>query len=84
MSLAHFDFALSGAAVRFFTHADADDQSELLELFRFLAAHPAHTGDFAVLREGRLNQVSQHGRFLVTYWPDHAARELRVTELAWS
>ena len=39
---------------------------------------------FTVLRDGRVNQVAQHGRFLVTYWPDHAVQELRVTELAWS
>ena len=70
--------------MNFFSHAGADGQSELLEVFRLLAAHPTRAGDYTVLRDGRVNQVAQHGRFLVTYWPDHSVRELRVTELAWS
>jgi len=82
VSVARFDYALASGALQFFAHVDSDAQRELLEIFRLLAAHPTRAGDFTAMCERRVNQVAQHGRFLVTYWPDHAVRELRITELA--
>ena len=84
MSVVRFDYALASGALQFFAHVDAEGQRELLEIFRLLAAHPTRAGDFTAVHESRVNQVAQHGRFLITYWPDHAVRELRITELAWS
>jgi len=84
VSVVAFDYALSGAALDFFACADAEAQRELLALFRALAAHPTQSGDYTAVRDGRSNHVGQRGRFLVTYWPDHAVRELRITVLAWS
>ena len=82
MSPARFDYALAGVAVDFFARLEPDDQHELLDIFRLLAAHPTRAGDFTVICDGRVNQVAQHGRFLVSYWADHAVQELRITELA--
>ena len=84
MSAVRFDYTLAGAVLDFFVRADDDGQRELLAFFRDLAAHPTRKGDYAVVRDGRTNEVVQHGRFLVTYWPDHAVCELRITEVVWS
>jgi len=44
-----------------------------------LTRHPASTGDFAVPTEdGRTHQVKIIGDRLVSFWADHAAREIRL------
>jgi hypothetical protein len=48
-----------------------------------MALHPAQSGDYAVKdSSGRWLQVQRIGKFAFTYWPDDAARELRILEIA--
>ena len=52
-----------------------------IELFLYrLALQPGLPGDFETPAEdGRTHQVKMVGRWLVSYWIDHAVREVRVT-----
>ena len=50
-------------------------------LFR-LAESPAQPGDYATSDEtGRVVQHILLGEFLISYWSDHAAREMRIVEI---
>ncbi|HEY8933239.1 MAG TPA: hypothetical protein VIM44_08010 [Rariglobus sp.] len=47
-----------------------------------LARHPALRGDFeAPGEDNRVHQVKMIGDWLISYWIDHPAREIRVTSL---
>lgn len=58
------------------------DQRKLATILDQLKTTPFRRGD---LQEpdatGRVNEVLVVGEWLVTYWPDHAARELRIVRL---
>jgi formamidopyrimidine-DNA glycosylase len=55
------------------------EATSLRDFFRFLAQHPATAGELRVTdRDGRPCDVRVHGRFVVTYRQDHAAREVRI------
>jgi len=48
-----------------------------------IAEHPGQLGDYATREEN--DREIQHlmvGDWHFSFWPDHAARELRVTEIA--
>lgn len=52
------------------------------ELLYRLANSPALGGDFeAPADDGRIHQVKIVGRWILSYWADDAAREVRVTGL---
>jgi len=50
-------------------------------LFR-LTRQPGTSGDFeSPADDGRMHQVKIVGNWLVSYWPDHALREIRLSNL---
>ena len=56
------------------------DQRRLRVYFWFLAKHPFTRGDDEVTDDdGRLNPVKGHDRFVVTYWADHASRQINIS-----
>jgi hypothetical protein len=58
------------------------DQRGLRVFFRFLSEHPFTRGDEEVGdNEGRLSQTKMHGRFVVTYRPDHAVQQLHIVAI---
>jgi len=79
-----YTYVLSAQAITVFATLNSKEQRALLDFFRNLAAHPSRQADLHVTRDLREQHLLEHGRFLVTYWPDHAVKEVRITELAWS
>ncbi len=58
------------------------ERTQLLECFDRLARNPALESEWQVNDSaGRKNFQIAAGRFLVTFWPDHAAREVRIVRL---
>lgn len=57
-------------------------REKLLDVIAALANDPFQEGDFtAVDKTGRPVQLRVVGRFVLSYWPDHAVKELRIIDL---
>jgi hypothetical protein len=55
---------------------------QLLAVLDQIAANPFHKGDLQQRDPaGRVHEVALLGDWLVTYWPDHAVKEIRVVAL---
>ena len=81
MSLAYC-YVVDAAALSFFGQCSKRDREELLHAFKFLAEGPSQRGDW--LRRtssGRELQLKRFGKWLVTFWPDHAVGELRIVDV---
>ena len=56
------------------------DRREIEDFLQRLVRQPSLSGDFeAPADDGRVHQVKIVGNWIVSYWSDHAAREIRVT-----
>lgn len=65
-----------------FAAAGRGDQRKLATLLDGLKAAPFRRGDLEERdSQGRVNEVLVEGEWIVTYWPDHSVRELRVIRL---
>jgi hypothetical protein len=61
----------------------ARDQERVCDFVESLADDPFREGDTTTLDEhGRAIQVKMLGRLALFYWADHAAKEVRVVDLA--
>jgi hypothetical protein len=62
--------------------ASAHERMRLIQFLERLEADPFREGDFQIQDEsGRTQQVSCVSGFLITFYSDHAVKEVRVTEI---
>lgn len=62
--------------------ADDDERRELIDLCEALARNPGQRGAEQIVDEvGRTNEVIYTSHFRVTYWPDHAVKEIRIMDV---
>jgi hypothetical protein len=74
-----YEFTISGEASRLLFGSTDRIRAKAEDIFSFLAKHPLTKGDFEERTpSGRLVQVKVFENLIVTYWADHAVRELRV------
>ena len=77
-----YHFLLSGEAFRYLLTLRAAERRMLDDLFQSLAENPFLAGDYQErAADDRPMEVILRGRFLLTYWTDHAAREVRVVRV---
>lgn len=58
------------------------DRRRVEEFLHRLTRRPSLPGDFESPAEnGRTHQAKIVGDWLVSYWPDHAVREIRLSEI---
>jgi hypothetical protein len=77
-----FGLVLSEAAAMTLATASRAEQRKLTVILDEVKAAPFRPGDLQERdAQGRVNEVLVVGDWLVTYWPDHAVRELRVVRL---
>lgn len=80
-----YDYALGAEAVHAFTARGVRERERLLQIFDGLAQRPFEPDDF---REpglsGREYEVKLFDNLLVTWWVDHAVREVRIVRLEWA
>jgi hypothetical protein len=77
-----YDYALGAEAVHVFTAFGARRREQLLQHFAGLAANPFESGDYQEPGQaGRSYQVRLVDDLLITWWVDHAAREVRVLRI---
>jgi hypothetical protein len=78
-----FEPVLSGRASAFLVNLSKAKQRKVIGLVFQLADHPNQPGDYAARDEdGREIQHLMIGDWHFSFWPDHAVRELRITEIA--
>ncbi len=74
-----YEFAISGEASRVLFGSTDRVRTRAEDIFEFLARHPRTQGDFEErTSSGRIFQVKVFENLIVTYWADHAERELRI------
>ena len=60
----------------------AIERRRLMELIRLLGDHPFTRGDFREADpDGRNREVKIVGRYSVSWWADHAVKEIKVTNI---
>ena len=60
----------------------SSERERVIDFFETLANRPSMSGDYEETdSDGRINQVKIVGRWAITYWPDHAVREIRVVRI---
>lgn len=58
------------------------DRENVLTFLGGLAIHPERRGDFTERdASDRILQVGRTGRWLITYWSDHAVKEIRIVRI---
>ena len=78
-----YDFSLeSSDALRFLIRQRASDRTLLFRFFDRLAEDPYLAGDFRETDSGgRPIEVAIQGRFIVSYWTDHAVKQVRIVKI---
>ncbi len=77
-----YEPVLSANASTFLVGMSRPKQRELISLLFKLAEFPNQSGDYETMDEvGREIQHMALGKLIVSYWPDHAVKELRITEI---
>jgi hypothetical protein len=77
-----YALVLNEAAAMRLAAATRAEQRQLALILDGVKAAPFRTGDLQERDvQGRINEVLVVGNWIVTYWPDHAVRELRVVRL---
>lgn len=82
MKPAPYDVIAPLSRLTAFHGATRRERKALLDFFDRLARQPATTSEWTVVDQaGRTHYQTAVGCFLVTYWPDHAVREVRIVRL---
>ena len=82
MPSAAYDPVLSGPAVTTLLNAKRVKQRTLVQLIDKLSEFPGQLGDYTSVDDaGRVVQHVLIGDWLLSFWADHATRELRVTDI---
>jgi hypothetical protein len=77
-----YKYAVSSQAVELFTFCTKREREHLLRIFQSIASAPYQEGDCVrPTASGRDLQVKRYGKWLLTFWRDHAVREVRIVGL---
>lgn len=65
-----------------FERPNQADRHHILSFLESLANHPERAGDYSEKDDaGRLVQIKIIGDYALTYWADHAVKEVKVTKI---
>lgn len=77
-----YELVLSESVAMVFATAARSEQRRMATVLEQIKAAPMRRGDLQERdAQGRDNEIIVVGDWVVTYWPDHAAREIRVVRL---
>jgi hypothetical protein len=77
-----YDYSLDREAVAELLKCTARERRVLVDAFEAITRHPTMAGDYSFRgTNGRDNQVVEVMGFMVTFWPDHSARLVRILAL---
>ncbi len=79
---AEYQVVLHGDLLELLFQMRRTERRRLIQFFDTVAKKPGTPGDYEEADSvGRLNQVKVLGRWAITYWADHAVKELRVVRI---
>jgi hypothetical protein len=77
-----YEVYLRTEAFEFLRHRHPDERNRLLRLLHELGQDPYRRGDFAEREQsGRDIEVLIFRRYAISYWADHAVKELKVIDI---
>ncbi len=77
-----YGYALGDESVHAFTSLPARRREKLLRAFDNLARFPNQEGDYREAgSSGRIYEVILSGDLLLTWWVDHAEKEVRIVRI---
>ena len=77
-----YSFVVDASVLDMFASCSKRERDSLLRAFAVLAFEPFQLGDFSQLTAaGRELQVKRFGKWLISFWADHAVKELRIVDL---
>jgi hypothetical protein len=77
-----YSYALGDEAVHVFTALSPRVREKLLRRFDEMARHPQQPGDHQEAgAAGRLYEIGLNHDVLLTWWVDHATREVRIIRI---
>ena len=80
--MAGYAYALGDKAVSVFAVLPVRHREKLLRCFDQLARYPAQTGDYQEFgASGRAYEITLTDDVLITWWVDHATREVHIIRL---
>ena len=78
-----YRYVIAQQAADFALRLPPSEQQRLASACRLLAAQPFRTGDYSTRDDaGRMLQNLLIDDWVLTYWSDHAVKEVRIVELA--
>lgn len=81
-AISPYGYAFGDEAVHAFTALPAKLRLKLLRICEHLARHPLQSGDYQETgTTGRIYELKLHDELLITWWVDHATREVRIIRL---
>ena len=81
---AGWQFVLNQTSVHFLMSLRGRNRTHLIDRLERLAADPTQSGDFGTKDDtGRSIQIKAAGPFLISFWADPWAKELRVINIEW-
>ena len=77
-----YRYVLDCEVAESFLRLSARQRDELIQTFRMLAANPFIKGG-CVFRDSSLREIQKQrfGSWLITFWADHALKEVRIVAL---
>jgi len=80
--VADYDYAIAERALRTFVSLPSRQRRRLLRFFEELARHPFQSGTYQEHGSAhRVYELQLVDHLLVTWWCDHAVREVRVMRI---
>jgi hypothetical protein len=80
--VAPYGYAFGDEAVHAFIALPAKSRQKMLRICEQLARYPRQSGDYSETgAAGRIYELKLFEELLVTWWGDHAAREVRIIRL---
>ena len=77
-----YSFLVAGEALQFLLALRASERRLLDCAFQFLVDHPHFSSGYQERDgDGRLTEILLRGRFAITFWTDHAVKEVRIVRV---
>jgi hypothetical protein len=77
-----YTYVLAETASEYAFRLPPAEQARLARILRLLATTPNRSGDYrTTAQDGRVLQNLLLDDWVITYWADHAVKELRITEV---